>query len=582
MQRMKLSYYVAKTKNPHRFLLSVKIYAFISIAFVLGAISISSLYLYIDYSQAKTRHSLLVNEAQALDNILNNILIETRQMLTYVGKQIRTYSANDPILIEKTLKSAVGIAATTKNNYSWTLFDWVDPLNPTIIINSQLGAIKNPYLAYYPPYTNKCRQSPWALNLFQPHVGNTSGMWVINAALGVTDKKEQYLGMVFVGLNIATLNASIEKMLALGVHFIILDQNLKIILQSTHNAINPKSTYYRDHYRDFLPKEAFLKGSHGSLERPIRYKDIMYTVCKKTTSYPYIILVGYDDTYIHNEIWGLFLPRLYEFLIVGSVCLSFFLLRRKMRTVMKASEREKDTLRHRTNLEMRKSLVSALSYSNLLRMHFRGETAISREQQKKISEDIYQSICELCATENNALNFTYNNINNIIENAICMHAAELIHRNIQVKTDLLSTLPPFYGDEFRLKQALIALIALSMNYSPNGSTIIITTCEKYENGTRKIVVIIEDDGFALTTDDMSRLAEDFSDGVSPATAQLGFSEIERIVHLHYGTCDLESSQTPGKKFIISLLCRTKEEIDSPASMPSDNVYWLFKKNSTLQ
>ena len=532
------------------------------------------------------RHALLVTEAQSLDNALDNVFTETQQILTYVGNQISVYSANDPEAIQRTLRSATELAATTKATYSWTLLDWVDPRSPTALMNSQFGIIHNPYATYYDTYINQCRKVPWTLCLFPPHVGNTSGMWVINAALGVANKKAQYLGTLFIGLNVAALNAKMEKILRPAVNFIVLDQDLKIILQSAHNAINPKSSHYRDHYRELLSRDIFFKQSEGQLPHPITYKNITYTFYKKTTNYPYILLVGFDNAYIDEEIWNLFLPRFLELCAVGCFCLALLLLRRRLFNMMKASDRERGLFRHRNELEMNRSILAIFNYANLLRMHFKGEVSFSKERQKEIVANIYNTTCELHAIETNKLNLKYININGIIESAITIHAPTLIHGDIHVNTDLSPTLLPFYGDEFRLKQALVALIALSMNHSPRGSTLTITTRNQLQQNQQQLLVVFEDDGFFLNREDMTRLADIFVSeslsGEHPSHDQLTFSEIENLIHLHQGTCHMEENRDRGKKIIITLACRTKEDWEGDASSltSSSNVHWLFQGHPT--
>jgi len=235
-------------------------------------------------------------------------------------------------------------------------------------------------------------------------------------------------------------------------------------------------------------------------------------------------------------------------------------------------------------VESNRAIVAIFNYVNLLRMHFKGDVTFTKERQKELVENIYRHTCELHSAETNNLDLSYANINNIIEGALALHAPALIQSNIRVKTILSPRLSPFYGDEFRLKQVFVALIALCVNHSPKGAMLTITTTNKYRQDEQQLIITFEDDGFALNKEDMDRLADIFVPESETSPGQLTFGEVEKLIQLHQGACHMEENRERGKKITITLVCRTKEEWEAqedPGGTPS-NVHWLFQDHPTLQ
>lgn len=539
---------------------------------------------YFSYNSYYSRiQSQLTIEATRIELILENIFSETHQVMTYVGKQIALHSEKDPQFIEKILDNSSELVSKMKNIYPWSLFDWVDSNNYRVF-NSQIGDMRNTIEKVDDSYTQKCPKHPWTLQVSHPTIGNTSGMWVIPAGLGVINQNKKYLGTLNVGLNIAELNAKVQQALASKeTSFIVLDKNLRIILQSADNAIDPKSSYYRDllsEKNDFEKNSAYLNSS-------ISYKNIKYSYYKKINGFPYIILTGFDKSLVQQEFWALLLPRLLELYGLGLflLCLLYF-LRKKLFSLSQNSDMAKKTFLRHINSGVKESIDSILAYSNILIKHLRKETSVIVTKERKIEflEKIYQEALNIHTVTGTTLNLSFLTINTLIENAIDILTETALKNGISIKTSLDPTLFPFYGDEYRLKQIIIGLISLSIDYSPKNSTIKVSATNKISTAGNPLLNIkIEDNGFSLNADDIIRISEKFPQDAKDEAAfegQLDLPNIERLIRLHKGTCYICNKWQKGKIISVTLPYDLEEDSsNSQEILPEGkNVYWLFEKS----
>lgn len=571
-----------KQKRYKRLFLPSAFYIFVLITVSFEIICTLFIY-YFSYNSYLSRiQSEVVVEANRIEVTLLNVFSETHQVMTYVGKQIALYAEADPHSIENILNNSSEFVSKMKHIYSWSLFDWVDSNNYRIF-NSQIGRMQNIPTKINESYTQECPKYPWTLQLSHPSIGQTSGMWVIPAGLGVVNQNNQYLGALNVGFNIAELNAKIQQALASKTtSFIILDKECRIVLQSAENSIDPKSSYYRD----LLSDRDELKEEKASLSPPLVYKNINYTYYKKIKGYPYIILTGFDKNLVHQDFLALILPRLLELYGAGAffLCL-LYLLRKKLFSLGKISDVAKKPFLQRINSEMKESIEVILAYSNILLKHLQKETGVVVTAQRRIEfmEKIYKEALHLHTLAGTSLSFNYLTVNALIENSIDILTETALQKAITIKTSLDPTLLPFYGDEHRLKQIIVGLISLSMHYSPKNSTIKISTLTKVSPTKQmSLIIMIEDNGFSLNAEDIKRLSEKFDNTEEEDVfgSSLDFASIEKLIHLHKGTYDIGNKSQGGKVIEVTLPYGLGEEnsIKTKDPLPDENnVHWLFDK-----
>lgn len=219
------------------------------------------------------------NEAKENARVIEAVLVENfeqvEKILNLVGKRISDEAPSlDPAIIHKIF---VQTAATQgyRDNFSWSLFDWVDTKGYQTV-NTILGVRRsNPsYVASDRNYSHR-GSDQWKLILSEAAIGNPSGVYVIPVGMQINTKKYPRAGTVSAGISIKKLVNIIALRLSGNNSFIVLDKrNERIAFGSYDVAINDGN-----YFDDFQ-----------SVPKNNRY------IFSKTMDekYPYIIKTGYD------------------------------------------------------------------------------------------------------------------------------------------------------------------------------------------------------------------------------------------------------------------------------------------------
>jgi signal transduction histidine kinase/CheY-like chemotaxis protein/HPt (histidine-containing phosphotransfer) domain-containing protein len=129
----------------------------------------------------------------------------------------------------------------------------------------------------------------------------------------------------------------------------------------------------------------------------------------------------------------------------------------------------------------------------------------------------------------------------------------------------------YFGDPFRLKQALVNLVGNAIKFTHNGE-IIIDVSEEYK--TRKkahLVVRVRDTGIGIASDKLEAIFDDYTQGETGTTQKyggtgLGLSIVKKIISLYNGTIEVESRLNTGSTFI----CKIPQEIGDPSEVQIDD------------
>ncbi|OJX10441.1 MAG: hypothetical protein BGO77_02380 [Caedibacter sp. 37-49] len=475
-------------------------------------------------------------KARRIDEHLSRIFDETNHVTNIIGNLIVQHDSKDLNFIDKMLKNFPEVTSKSTSVYSWPLFDWVGPDN-RMLINSKIN-IKKPVDVSHHAYTDKSRKFPGTLQVSEPTIGNPSGVWVIPAGTGIKDAQGNYLGVVAVGFNIAELSLKIEQALNIkGFSFLILDENFRIILQSANNAIDPKSSYFRD----LLPNLEHVKDSEGILNKPLDYKGISYSYYRRMEKYPYIIFTGFEEKSFYHEIWSIMVPRIIESLIMGGFCLLFlYFSRKKMWDLIQSSNRAKEAYRQRLNLEMRTSVASILSNSDKLRRYLSSKQDVNK--QAGVIEEIHDEALKLNNLTTDTpdlsyldLTYTHSDVNKVIKEAIIIQKHTAVIKGINIKPFLYPDPLLLYVDELRFKQIIVGVLSLALGYNPKGTTIKIFSTIKNINNKKWVIIKVQDNGFTLSLDDIKRISKNISNpNKEEEHINLDFTAIERLISLHHG------------------------------------------------
>jgi hypothetical protein len=259
-------------------------------------------------SHVSNNKQKLENASNTIDMVLSETLDETRNLMTYIGKEISAYDGDNLKFIEKVFARNYQLISKNRGVISYPMFNWVNPQNLMVIDKTGIN-LKNPVNVSHRSYLTLCVQHPWTLQVSRPTIGISSGLWIIPVAFGITNQQGTYLGALVAGLEIVKLSNKIHQVLHTNnVSYIILDQDLRIVVQSHDNSIDPKSSYYRDHLKNF----DYFKLRKEELSKPIQYKNIEYYFYKKMSKYPYVILTGFDKEHANKEFFSTIFFRLLE------------------------------------------------------------------------------------------------------------------------------------------------------------------------------------------------------------------------------------------------------------------------------
>jgi signal transduction histidine kinase len=127
---------------------------------------------------------------------------------------------------------------------------------------------------------------------------------------------------------------------------------------------------------------------------------------------------------------------------------------------------------------------------------------------------------------------------------------------------------------------------LSLEFCPSGSLIKITTSLKCLNEQKFFEIIIQDNGFALDEETISRMHEKSEGYTNGDDVNFALTAIKELIKMHDGTMQSESEWNNGKKITITFPYKKfepePEDLDKPGPSKTDNVYSFFKKESTCE
>jgi signal transduction histidine kinase len=137
-------------------------------------------------------------------------------------------------------------------------------------------------------------------------------------------------------------------------------------------------------------------------------------------------------------------------------------------------------------------------------------------------------------------------------------------KDIEISPVLPPSLPPVWGDEGTLGEALTNVLGNAVKYSYGGSQVSVSAHE--EDG--RVVIAVRDTGVGISPDDLPHIFGDFYRGRAgvggEGGAGLGLAVTRRIVEAHGGTITAESTPGKGSTFVIVLpVARTAQAPEAP-------------------
>jgi len=528
-------------------------------------VACSLVFTYILYSShIKEKHEKLILAANTIDIVLGDSFKEIRNLMTYIGKEISIHEKEQLNFIASILSNSYDMLSKNRGVLSCPQFGWANSQHLIVIgdkceVRPQIN--KKPIDVSHRPYVSICQRHPWTFHISRPVIGATSGLWIIPAVFGVTTPQGRYLGSLITGIEIFKLSHRIQQILnSTDISFLILDEDLRIIVQSLNNSIDPKSSYYRD----LLEKYDFFNLRDSTLKDPIKYKDIEYSFYKKMSDYPYVILTGFETNFTYKnfligagfqllELWG-----------IGLFCLALlYFFRKRLLSIAYICEKDRELFLKQIQQETQKPIASILKHCAVLLEYFKGEAHNPSAYQQL---ELVGSICEAASnlhslTTISNLNFSFFDVNQSIKECLNIHRHTVVVKEISVRTEFYQNLAPLYADELRFKQMMLGLIALAIDtYIPQGGIIKVSTLLDTIEGKKHLVITVEDNGLGFDAEDIKRMKSKFSTNNTHFTG-MDLSSIEQLVSMHQGIFRLDATLPHGKKFTIALPYREEKPIE---------------------
>lgn len=525
------------------------------VVFVLSSVLGISIY----YSYQKLIEKELEISSIRIENILDDIFSESNRLMVFMGKQIANANGKNLNFINKILKDTSGKEYKLNNVLEWSCFDWLSPHNLQLA-SSGKGILQTPADMSHRSYCWQSRLNPWTIQFSEPAIGNPSGIWVIPAGTGVTNKNGDFLGIIALGFNIEKLTAKIMQKLANEkAVFIIFNDNFNIVL---HNSGGNVKDFDNAKFKELIDIDNNHFSQFGGLLREsLRQFGITYRFYKRMKKYPFIILSGMKNSTYYSELSTRLLPPLLG--IFGMGVLSILVLywaQKRIIKLSKASDKAREEFVNGINQKLQKGYDQILQYSDPLTRYFKGEINIGMNQDRVIEfiANIHDATLNLKNLSTNMNNFSIIDVNQIIKNALPIFSKFAIQNNISLKAELDTNPILIEGDELCVKQIFCSLLASSLECMPSGGRIWISTALDHDAENSTGTITIRDNGFGLCENTRQRIKKRIyhstasSDNfINTDNFNLEISAIENLIDLHKGHYHVKNTEGKGRIVTIN-------------------------------
>lgn len=261
-------------------------------------------------------------------------------------------------------------------------------------------------------------------------------------------------------------------------------------------------------------------------------------------------------------------------------------LRRVNEELKRANEVKSEFLATMSH-ELRTPLTAIIGFSELLMEGVMGD--LTDEQRDSLREvlhnaadllDLINSLLDLTKIESGRMRFDTSefSVGATVERVANTIAPLVRKKNQKFDVDIARDLPVFHGDERKVQQIVINLLANANKFTPRGGTISISArfCRSPEDIRRHaalrrnvakdmldggwIEIEVADNGIGIPREEQERIFEMFHQADSSVTRSfggtgLGLALARRFVEMHGGTIWVESEPGQGARFTVLLPLR---------------------------
>ena len=217
--------------------------------------------------------------------------------------------------------------------------------------------------------------------------------------------------------------------------------------------------------------------------------------------------------------------------------------------------------------ELRNPLVSIGGFAQRLAKITSAETKeheyasiIAREVRRM--EEMLSSI--LAFSKKHLLSLTECRVADIVEEALYLEADILDRDAVRLVREVDPELPAIKGDEQKLRQVVVNLIANARQAMPGGGILTVRAYRTTLRGDEAVAVEVEDTGGGIPPEVMRNIFNPFFTTKGKGTG-LGLSISHRIIEHHHGEIEVENRER-GAAFILRLPLRASRQlpVDKPA------------------
>jgi PAS domain S-box-containing protein len=146
-------------------------------------------------------------------------------------------------------------------------------------------------------------------------------------------------------------------------------------------------------------------------------------------------------------------------------------------------------------------------------------------------------------------------VDDAISDILTLLHHELAKRHIRIEREIAEDLPPVIGDRVQLQQVLLNLVmngVEAMNEIAEGNRTISITARHYEHqGTRAVLISVQDFGVGLKSENLDQIFEPFYT-TKPQGLGMGLAISRSIIEAHGGRLWVAQTSGPGATFAFTL------------------------------
>ena len=143
---------------------------------------------------------------------------------------------------------------------------------------------------------------------------------------------------------------------------------------------------------------------------------------------------------------------------------------------------------------------------------------------------------------------------------LAAEAVQIVHRmatdkGVQLKTAITPAIPVIMGDPSLLEQAMYLIVSNAIEATPKGGSVTLSVALDGLNPPERVVIAVEDTGHGIPAHLLDSVLNPFVTSKEGGSG-LGLAQAKKIVDLHLGSIDIESTEGEGTCVRIHLPLKT--------------------------